>query len=96
MPDYEKLFYQSQARLADLIDELEKLTEKVKDAMLDAEEKIISDESDGDDVGWTVISDPGADGQRSVGYSGRSFSATEILLGIKIPLSIYFDIFRHF
>ena len=64
--DYGNLFYESQAQLADIIDELEKLTEKIKDAMLDAEEKIISDdEEDGEDVGWTVISDPGADGQQS-------------------------------
>ena len=48
MPDYEKLFYESQAQLADIIDELKKLTLKVQDAMLDAEEKIISDESNGD------------------------------------------------
>ncbi|MDE5769926.1 MAG: hypothetical protein K2H29_10985 [Oscillospiraceae bacterium] len=48
MLDYEKLFYESQAQLADIIDELKKLTLKVQDAMLDVEEKIISDESNGD------------------------------------------------
>ena len=46
MPNYKELFYQSQVNLADIIDELEKLTEKVKDAMLDAEEKVISDDEE--------------------------------------------------
>lgn len=48
MPDYEKLFYESQAQLADIIDELKKLTLKAQMAMLDAEEKVISEENDGD------------------------------------------------
>ena len=46
MPNYKKLFYQSQVNLADLKDELEKLSSKIQDAMLDAEEEIISDDEE--------------------------------------------------
>lgn len=46
MLDYEKLFYESQAQLADMVDELEKLVSKIKQNMCEAEEKIISDEDD--------------------------------------------------
>lgn len=43
MLDYEKLFYESQAQLADMIDELEKLILKIKQSMCETEEKVISD-----------------------------------------------------
>ena len=46
MLDYEKLFYESQAQLADIADELEKLALKIKQNMCEAEEKIISDGDD--------------------------------------------------
>ncbi|MDE5737941.1 MAG: hypothetical protein K2H93_06225 [Oscillospiraceae bacterium] len=46
MPNYEKLFYESQAQLADIADELEKLALKIKQNMCEAEEKVISDEDD--------------------------------------------------
>ena len=48
MPDYEKLFYESQAQLADIAEELEKLLLKIKKDMCIAEEKVISDENNSD------------------------------------------------
>ena len=44
MLDYEKLFYESQAQLADISDELRRLFLKIQSDMCEAEEKVISEE----------------------------------------------------
>lgn len=49
MPDYEKLYYESQARLADIAEELKMLTLKIHQIMRESEEKAIADETDGQD-----------------------------------------------
>ncbi len=43
MSNYEELFYQSQAALADAIDALEKVTAHLKECMINSEETVISD-----------------------------------------------------
>ena len=43
MPDYKELFYQSQAELADIAEELQKLVLKIQSNMRKAEEEIISE-----------------------------------------------------
>ena len=48
MSDYGNLFYESQAQLADIADELGRLVLKIQRDMCVAEEKIISDENNGD------------------------------------------------
>lgn len=45
MPDYKKLYYESQAQLANVVDELRKLVFTIQQDMRDSEESIISDES---------------------------------------------------
>lgn len=44
MPDYEALYYKSQAALADAIEALEQLTAALKSHMSDSEEAVISHE----------------------------------------------------
>jgi len=46
MPDYEKLFYESQAQLADIAEKLRKLVLKIQSNMRETEEKVISDGDD--------------------------------------------------
>ena len=43
MPDYEKLFYESQAELADLEERLKQMVLEIQSFMRSAEEKVISD-----------------------------------------------------
>ncbi len=45
MSDYKELFYQSQAKLADAIDELDSLSQSLKEFMVEAEESVISKDS---------------------------------------------------
>ena len=47
MPDYKELFYESQAQLADIEEELKRLVLKIRAVMRESEEKIIS-ENDGE------------------------------------------------
>jgi len=47
MPDYKELFYQSQAELADIEEELKRMVLKIQRVMREAEEEIIS-ENDGE------------------------------------------------
>lgn len=44
MPDYEQLYYKSQAQLADTIELLEQLTGKLKHFMENCEEAILTDD----------------------------------------------------
>ena len=46
MPDYEKLFYESQAELADLEEQLKQMVLEIQSFMRSAEEKIISEEDE--------------------------------------------------
>ena len=48
MPDYEKLYYESQARLADLAEELRKMVLKIQSEMRKSEEKVIKEETNGE------------------------------------------------
>lgn len=48
MPNYEELYYESQAKLADIEEELKALTLKVRRFMCESEEKVLSDETDGE------------------------------------------------
>ena len=43
MPDYKELFYESQAQLADIEEELKKMVLKIQTVMRESEEKVISD-----------------------------------------------------
>lgn len=45
MPDYKQLFYKSQAEIADMIDELSLLENRLKDFMSDCEDKILDNNS---------------------------------------------------
>ncbi len=45
MPNYKSLFYQSQRALADAIDALEALQAQLKQAMAEAEEGVIHEET---------------------------------------------------
>ncbi len=44
MPDYEKLFYESQAQLADIEEELRKLVLRIQSLMRQSEEQILSED----------------------------------------------------
>ncbi len=44
MPDYEKLFYESQAQLADIAEKLRELADEIEHKMQCTEEEIISGE----------------------------------------------------
>lgn len=44
MTDYKELFYKSQAKIADIIDELDGISKLLRDFMDECEEKVISDE----------------------------------------------------
>ncbi len=44
MPDYKELYYESQARLADLEEELKRLVLKIQSVMRESEEKILEDD----------------------------------------------------
>ncbi|MCM1227239.1 MAG: hypothetical protein NC320_07420 [Clostridium sp.] len=44
MTDYKELFYKSQAKIADVIEELDGMSQLLKDFMNECEEKVISDE----------------------------------------------------
>lgn len=44
MIDYKELFYKSQAKIADVIDELDCMSRSLKDFMNECEEKVIVDE----------------------------------------------------
>ena len=44
MPDYEKLFYESQAQLADIEEELRKLVLRIQSLMRRTEEQILSED----------------------------------------------------
>ncbi len=46
MPDYEKLFYESQAELADLEERLKQMVLEIQSFMRSAEEKVISDDDE--------------------------------------------------
>ena len=46
MPDYKNLFYQSQAELVDIEEELEELIFKIRSAMRRVEEEVIVEEYD--------------------------------------------------
>jgi len=43
MPDYKELFYESQAQLADIEEELKRMALKIQTIMRESEEKVISD-----------------------------------------------------
>ena len=43
MPDYEKLYYESQAQLAELADELQRIVLKIQRQMAESEEKVLSE-----------------------------------------------------
>ncbi|MBR7085262.1 MAG: hypothetical protein IKI37_08820 [Oscillospiraceae bacterium] len=45
MPDYKELFYESQAELADIAEELKQLVLKIESNMRIAEEKVISEDN---------------------------------------------------
>ena len=45
MPDYKQLFYRSQAEIADIIEQLSQLEERLKEHMLECEEKVVGDEN---------------------------------------------------
>lgn len=45
MPDYKSLFEKSQAEIADTIEQLEKLTEKLINCMQDCENSILEDDN---------------------------------------------------
>jgi len=44
MADYKELYYESQAKIADMIEKLEEMTEELKKLMRENEEKIISED----------------------------------------------------
>jgi len=44
MPDYKKLYYQSQAQLADIADMLKKIVLNIQQDMRESENLVISDE----------------------------------------------------
>ena len=46
MPDYEKLFYESQAELADLEERLKQMVLEIQSFMRSAEEKVISEDDE--------------------------------------------------
>ena len=48
MPDYKELFYESQAELADIAEELKRLVLKIESNMRIAEEKVISEDDSED------------------------------------------------
>lgn len=45
MIDYKELFYESQAELADIAEELKRLVLKIESSMRTAEEKVISEDN---------------------------------------------------
>ena len=45
MPDYKQLFYKSQTEIADIIEQLSQLEERLKEHMLECEEKVIGSEN---------------------------------------------------
>lgn len=48
MPDYKALFYKSQAEIADTIEQLEELTQKLIKCMQYCEEMVIKDDDESD------------------------------------------------
>ena len=45
MPDYKQLFYKSQAEIADIIEQLSQLEDRLKKHMTECEEKVIDSEN---------------------------------------------------
>jgi len=43
MPDYKELYYESQAKLADIEEDLKKMVLRIQNIMRESEEKVISD-----------------------------------------------------
>ena len=43
MIDYKELYYESQAKIADIIEKLEEMSQELKNFMQESEEKVISE-----------------------------------------------------